>query len=60
MNAIAGRQINSVNPSTVRKVRAEAASPDPARITAQNTRPIRATTVRGCRKCVPLKVERKL
>src|SRR5262249_34992471 len=27
---------------------------------AQNTSPILATTVRGCRKCVPLKVDRKL
>jgi len=26
----------------------------------QNANPIRATTVRGCRKCVPLKVDRKL
>ena len=26
----------------------------------QNARPMRATTVLGCRKCVPLKVERKL
>jgi len=26
----------------------------------QNEMPMRATTVRGCRKCVPLKVERKL
>jgi hypothetical protein len=26
----------------------------------QKTRPMRATTVRGCKKCVPLNVERKL
>ena len=27
---------------------------------AQNTKPNRATSVLGCRKCVPLKVDRKL
>jgi hypothetical protein len=32
----------------------------PIRHTGQNVKPMRATRDRGCRKCVPLKVDKKL